>query len=473
MAAASASAGPGPLSAGAAGAVEAGAPVRGEGDDCATAAGEAVGTGAGDGDGDSATVAAGASVTGGGVGVGAGVPGACVRTVGAEVGGGGGAVVAGGGGGAVGGGVGAGVGVAVATTVTVPVMKVWISHRYGNVPARVMTIVRLWPCESTPVSKTPAAVAVCCEKSRFVQVTDSPTFTVTACGTNAELWIETAAGAACVAPPRASIAASVAPAMMRRPDLRARRARTIAGVPATSAPFEALARDASRLGVALSAAQVASCERLANELIERNTSVNLTAITAPADIATKHFLDSLTALAARRWTGRERIVDVGSGAGFPGLALRIAIAGSSCALVESVGKKARWLEEIASTLGLSRVTVHNARAEALGADAAHRGRYDVGTARAVGSLADCVEYLLPLLVPGGDAIVWKGKVDAELPAASRACQAIGGEISAIVPTSAMGVGDLLPGRHLVVVRKMRETPQRYPRSAAEIKRRPW
>ena len=440
--------------------------MRGEGDDRATALGDAVRTGVGDGDG--VGLAVGAAVAGGGVG--AGVAGVGVRTaVGADVGGGGGAVVGGGGGG----GVGAGVAVAGAMTVTVPVMKVWISQRYWNVPARVMTIARLWSCESTPVSKTPAAVAVCCEKSRFVQVTVSPTFTVTACGTNAELWMETAAGAASVAPPRTSIATSVMPAMMRRPNVRVRAARTIARVPATSAPFEALAREASRLGVTLSAAQVESCERLASELIERNTSVNLTAITAPADIATKHFLDSFTALAARRWTGRERIVDVGSGAGFPGLALRIAIAGSSSALVESVGKKARWLEEIAKTLGLARVTVHNARAEALGADAAHRGRYDVGTARAVGSIADCVEYLLPLLVPGGDAIVWKGKVDAELPAASRACQAVGGEISAIVPTSAMGVGDVLPGRHLVVVRKMRETPQRYPRSAAEIKRRPW
>ena len=89
---------------------------------------------------------------------------------------------------------------------------------------------------------------------------------------------------------------------------------TIVSVPATSAPFAALAREASRLGVALSAGQVSACERFANELIERNTSVNLTAITTPADIATKHFLDSITAVAARRWTGRERIVDVGSGA---------------------------------------------------------------------------------------------------------------------------------------------------------------
>jgi len=208
----------------------------------------------------------------------------------------------------------------------------------------------------------------------------------------------------------------VTSAMRTRPNARDCIAPTIASVPATSAPFAALAREASRLGVALSAGQVSACERFANELIERNTSVNLTAITSPADVATKHFLDSFTALAARRWTGRERIVDVGSGAGFPGLALRIALPGSSAALVESVGKKARWLEEITKSLGLDRVTVHNARAEALGAVDGQRDHYDVGTARAVGSIADCIEYLLPLLVPGGDAIVWKGKVDAELPA---------------------------------------------------------
>lgn len=244
-------------------------------------------------------------------------------------------------------------------------------------------------------------------------------------------------------------------------------------VPAISAPFEALARDASRIGVALSAAQLAACERLAALLIERNTKVNLTAITEPADIARKHFLDSFTALAVRPWSGRERIVDVGSGAGFPGLALRLALDGSAVALVESVGKKCRWLEEIAAVLGLDRVAVHNARAETLGTQDAHRARYDVGTARAVGSLADCIEYLVPLLVVGGEAIVWKGKVEAELPAASRCAAAVGAEVRAVVSTSSLGVGELLPGRHLVVITKLARTPERFPRTSAEMRRRPW
>lgn len=243
-------------------------------------------------------------------------------------------------------------------------------------------------------------------------------------------------------------------------------------MPATS-PFVALAREAARLGVELTPAQVDQCELFARELIDRNTSVNLTAITEPAAVATKHFLDSFTALAARTWSGRERIVDVGSGAGFPGLALRIALPDSSAALVESVGKKARWLEEISVTLGVDRVSVHNLRAEALGQDPAHRQAYDVGTARAVGTLAECFEYLLPLLVRGGEAIVWKGKVDAELPAARRACEELGGEISAIVPTTALGLGEALPGRHLVIARSTKQAPRRYPRSSQEMRRRPW
>src|SRR5512140_1545154 len=116
-------------------------------------------------------------------------------------------------------------------------------------------------------------------------------------------------------------------------------------MPAASAPFAALAREAAHVGLELAPEQVAQCERYAQELIHRNTSVNLTAIIDPVEIARKHFLDSWTAFAARRWTGRERVVDVGSGAGFPGLALRIARPQLRVTLVESVGKKARFLED--------------------------------------------------------------------------------------------------------------------------------
>ena len=223
----------------------------------------------------------------------------------------------------------------------------------------------------------------------------------------------------------------------------------------------------------LSAAQVAVCERFATDLVERNKTVNLTAITEPEAIAMKHFLDSFTACAVRVWTGRERVVDVGSGAGFPGLALRIAMPALKLTCVESVGKKSRFLEETSALLGVGDVEIRNERAETLAHAADRRAAYDVGTARAVGTLAACAEYLLPFLRIGGDAVVWKGKVDAELAAARRALASVGGEIAAIVSTIQLGVADVLPGRNLVVMRKVRATPDRYPRASAEARRRPW
>jgi len=242
-------------------------------------------------------------------------------------------------------------------------------------------------------------------------------------------------------------------------------------MPVASPPFAALAREASRVGLDLASEQVAVCERYANELIERNTSVNLTAITDPADIAHKHFLDSWTAFGARAWSGTERVIDVGSGAGFPGLALRIARPRLRVTLVESVGKKARFLEDVAALLGLADVEVRNERAEALAAS--RRERYDVATARAVGSLGQVIEYLVPFLRIGGDAIVWKGRVDQELAGGRRAAAATGGEVVRVVPTAELGLDDVLPGRNLIVVKKVRATPSRYPRPATEARRRPW
>jgi len=248
-------------------------------------------------------------------------------------------------------------------------------------------------------------------------------------------------------------------------------------MPVASPPFAALAREAGRFGLELSPEQIAVCERYAEELIERNTTVNLTAITDPVDIAHKHFLDSWTAFGARRWTGTERVIDIGSGAGFPGLALRIARPTLRVTLVESVGKKARFLEEVSGLLGLADVEVRNERAEVLArADArgpSRRGGYDVATARAVGPLGQVIEYLLPFLRTGGDAIVWKGRLEAEIAGGRKAAAALGGEIVRIVPTTELGVGEELPGRSLVVVRKTRPTPLRYPRTAAEARRRPW
>lgn len=256
------------------------------------------------------------------------------------------------------------------------------------------------------------------------------------------------------------------------PERRAH-ADTMDVMPVAAPPFAALRRDAAGLGLRLSDEQLSACQRYTDELMVASRTINLTAIIGPEAIAVKHLLDSFTAYAARPWTGQERIVDVGSGAGFPGVALKIALPAARLTCVEATGKKARFIEAACAAAGVPGVTVEHARAEDLARTPAHRARYDVATARALGTLGGCVELLFPFLRVGGDAIVWKGRVDAELVGAGKALSALGGRVSSIVPTASLGLGDQLPGRHLVVMTKTRPTPERYPRTPAEMKRRAW
>lgn len=226
-------------------------------------------------------------------------------------------------------------------------------------------------------------------------------------------------------------------------------------------------------GIALDRTQRDRLERFGLLLREWNEKVNLTAITEPGEIATKHFLDSLTLLLAHPPRPGARLIDVGTGAGFPGVPLAIARDDLRVTLVESVGKKVRFLEAAIAALGLRNVEAVQARAEELAHEPARRERYDTAVARALPSLATNLELLLPFCAVGGEAVAYKGRVDAELAAAERAARALGGEISQIVTTAALGLGDALPGRCLVVVAKRHRTPAGYPRGAAEMKRRAW
>ena len=226
-------------------------------------------------------------------------------------------------------------------------------------------------------------------------------------------------------------------------------------------------------GLALDDAQRERLDHFGHLLLEWNERVNLTAITTPDEIATKHFLDSLTLLLARPPRAGARLVDVGTGAGFPGIPLAIARTDLRVTLVESVGKKVRFLEAVVAALGLRNVDPVQARAEELARDPTRRERYDVAVARALPSLATNLELLLPFCAVGGEAVAYKGRIEAELPAAGRAASALGGEISAVVPTSSLGLGDELPGRRLVIVAKRNRTPAAYPRGPAEMKRRAW
>ena len=182
-------------------------------------------------------------------------------------------------------------------------------------------------------------------------------------------------------------------------------------------------------------------------------------------------VDSLTALPILRERSVEAFVDLGSGGGFPGLPLAIALPAEQAVLVDSVGKKVRFLDAVIGAVGLDgHVATYTGRAEALAREHEHRERWPAITARAVASLPELAELAFPLLEPGGILIAWKrGDIDAELAAAGRAVDALGG---GVLDTRSGATGSL-PGHCLVVIRKDGRTPDRFPRDPAQRRHSPW
>lgn len=227
----------------------------------------------------------------------------------------------------------------------------------------------------------------------------------------------------------------------------------------------------AEIGLDLSSVARTAIDDHVRLMLAWTAAINLTAIRDPAAVARAHVLDSLTAVAPLRARGIRRILDLGSGAGYPGLPLAFVLPADRVLLVEPVGKKARFLETAVSATGVAeRVGVVAARAEALAADPAHRGRWPAITARAVASLADLVELSFPLLAPGGVLVAWKrGDLVAEVAAAQRAIEALGGGSVASVAGRATGLED----HRLVFITPRGRVPSVYPRDPAARKRRPW
>jgi 16S rRNA (guanine527-N7)-methyltransferase len=235
--------------------------------------------------------------------------------------------------------------------------------------------------------------------------------------------------------------------------------------------MEELARNVRAIvGLRLSKSQISALKIYEQELLAWNLRVNLTAIHEPEKIQTKHFLDSLTCLLAMPGLTNERIIDIGSGAGFPGLPLKIIYPGLQLTLVESVKKKVDFLQHIVQELGLSEVDIQPERAEILGQQSEHRQKYDWAVARAVAILPVLAEYFLPLVKVGGAAIAMKGEgALAEAHRAEHAIRILGGHIRKLVPVALPGVVD---ERYLVVIDKIAATPPAYPRRVGAPSKKP-
>jgi 16S rRNA (guanine527-N7)-methyltransferase len=224
------------------------------------------------------------------------------------------------------------------------------------------------------------------------------------------------------------------------------------------------------LGLKLSESQVGQFARYQLLLLAWNERLNLTAITEPEGVQARLFLDSLSCALAMGDLDGQRVIDVGTGAGFPGLPLKLLYPGMALTLVESVGKKARFLEAVVAELGLDGVKVLVDRAEQVGREEAHRGIYDWAMARAVAAMPVVAEYLMPLCRMGGRMLAQKGaEAGKETADAAGAIEELGGGQAVVQRVVVPGLDEK---RFLVVVEKVRETPERYPRRVGVPGKRP-
>lgn len=236
-----------------------------------------------------------------------------------------------------------------------------------------------------------------------------------------------------------------------------------------------LLHESEGMGITLEDRQVNQLFTYYEMLVKKNEVMNLTAITEEHEVVTKHFVDSMGLVKASAYVSREtlngmRLIDVGTGAGFPGLVLKILFPGLQVTLSDSLMKRLRFLDEVIDALELKGIETLHGRAEDLGRDKRYREKFDVATARAVANLSILAEYNLPFVRKGGFFIPYKsGEIFQECEGARFAIVQLGGklleQIQYMLPDSDIS-------RSLVVVQKTKETPKQYPRKAGTPARQP-
>lgn len=204
-------------------------------------------------------------------------------------------------------------------------------------------------------------------------------------------------------------------------------------------------------------------------LLNWNENINLTAITEESEIILKHFVDSLTPLIFRNFE-KTKIIDVGTGAGFPALPIKIFSSSSNVTLLDSLNKRINFLKEVSNSLSIENVSFIHSRAEDSGQNSIFREKFDFCISRAVANLSVLAEYDLPFVKIGGEFIALKGNtVEEEILTAKNAIKILGGEISDIktvkIPFTEIN-------HKLVFIKKLRQTPNKYPRKAGKISKNP-
>lgn len=232
-----------------------------------------------------------------------------------------------------------------------------------------------------------------------------------------------------------------------------------------------LINECKKIGIQLTDRQVEQFIQFYELLVEWNSFMNLTGITEYEEVVMKHFVDSLAIVnVADLSSGSPKVIDMGTGAGFPGVPLKIAFPNIEIVLVDSLNKRIKFLDEVIERLGLDNITAIHGRAEALGSKVEYREQFDYCVSRAVANMAVLAEYCLPFVCVGGRFIPYKsGAVEEELSASKHAIYLLGGKIT---ECKYFSLPDTDIQRAIISISKIVNTPKKYPRSEGKPSKEP-